>query len=100
MPQLNNQVDEQTIRAMMAAMETCMANTNTAIQSVDAVGSSVPWQGVAASRYRAALQDWVTGAHRVRSGLEQLRQAMNTHHSVSSDAEHEATSMANWYTGA
>jgi hypothetical protein len=96
---LPNTVDEATIRATLAAFETTMANTNAAIQSVEAVSSSVPWTGNAANQYRAALQGWLNGILRVRQGLEMLRQAMSTHLSVSSTAENEAASMARWYTG-
>jgi len=95
MPQ--NQVDEQTIRLTLDAFEQTMARTNAAIQSVDSVSSSVPWQGVAANQYRTALSEWTGGVRKVQSGLEMLRSAMTSHLNVSTNAEDEAASMAKWY---
>ncbi|MEV6810736.1 hypothetical protein [Micromonospora sp. NPDC051296] len=95
--QFQNQVDDATIVNTLNAFETTMANVNAALQSVEAVGSSVPWTGVAANQYRTALQDWSAGVIRVRNGLEQLRTAMTQHLSISSNAEDEASQHAQWY---
>ncbi|WP_146605779.1 hypothetical protein [Micromonospora craterilacus] len=74
-----------------------MASVNAAMQSVDAVGSSLQWRGEAANGYKTALQDWLAGVTQVRTGLEQLREAMSSHLSISSAAEAEATQQARWY---
>lgn len=92
-----NTVDEATITATLNAFESTMAAVNGAMQSVDAVGSSVPWTGVAANQYRTSLADWVSGVQTVRSGLEQLRTAMTTHMNISSNTEDEAAQNAQWY---
>lgn len=92
-----NTVDEATIAATLNAFESTMAAVNGAMQSVDAVGSSVPWTGVAATQYRNSLTEWVGGVQTVRNGLEQLRTAMTTHLNISSNTEDEAAQNAQWY---
>jgi uncharacterized protein YukE len=92
-----NQVDEATIRATLNAFEQTMANVNAAMQSVDAVSSSVPWTGVAANVYRNSLAKWIDGVITVRNGLEQLRTAMSSHLHVSTNAEDEAAAMSQWH---
>ena len=92
-----NAVDKKTINDTLTAFEDTMANTNAAIQAVEAVSSSVPWQGEAAVRYRQALNNWVGGVQQVRNGLEQLRQSMTQHLHISSNAEEEAATMSQWY---
>jgi uncharacterized protein YukE len=94
---LTNTVDDATISATLNAFESTMANVNAAIQSVDAVSSSVQWTGVAANSYRTSLADWIQGVQNVRSGLEQLRTAMTQHLNVSTNAEDEAASHAKWF---
>ncbi|GGM63382.1 hypothetical protein ACFFX1_14205 [Dactylosporangium sucinum] len=94
---LGNSVDEYTITQTLNAFETTMANVNAAIQAVEAVGSSVPWTGVAANKYRTSLSDWINGVQTVKNGLEQLRSSMTQHLSISSNAEDESAQHAQWY---
>lgn len=94
---LANAVDDATITATLNAFESTMAQVNASIQSVDAVSSAVPWSGVAATNYRNSLAEWIGGVQVVRSGLEQLRTAMTQHLNLSTNAEDEAASHANWF---
>ncbi|PTA45182.1 WXG100 family type VII secretion target [Micromonospora sp. RP3T] len=93
-----NQVDQATITQTLSAFETTMADVNAADQSVDAVSSSVPWTGDAATQYRNSLAEWRTGLNDVRRGLEMLRTAMTQHLNISSNVEDEAAQNARWYT--
>ncbi|MET7424485.1 hypothetical protein [Dactylosporangium sp. NPDC005555] len=94
---MSNTVDDATIRATLNAFEVTMADVNAAMQAVDAVSASVQWSGEAANRYRTSLADWITGVKQVRDGLEQLRTAMSQHLNISSNAEDEASTNAQWY---
>ena len=92
-------VDEKTIRDTLTEFEDAFATCSAARMSVDAISSSLPWTGEAATRYRNATQAWMDGLRSVEKGLDMLRSAMTQHLGISANTEELNASHAEWHNG-
>ena len=94
-----NTVHDPTIQQLISAFEVAMADTNAAQAAVDGVSGSLQWQGVAATEYRNALANWISGLNKVKQGLQMLDTSMQQHLKISGNTEDMNASDAKWFAG-
>lgn len=96
-----NNVDDVTIAQVQnqlhQADQECIQAHNAVTTTIDFIGSS--WKGGASDKYKLAIHDWLDGLDKVRGGLHQLIEGMQSHHQTSSQIEEDNAQLGgSWAT--
>ncbi|KWV32372.1 WXG100 family type VII secretion target [Micromonospora rifamycinica] len=95
---LGNEVDEQTIRNTISAMNQTDAQCDAAQRAVDNTSSflDTQWRGEAKTTFTTSIQQWLEGLSKVKQGLLDLNTAMTSHYQTSAQVEQDNALSASW----
>jgi len=86
-------VDTVTTNGMLQAFDTCNADCNTIMNSIDGAVSNLSghWTGDAYKTYNGSMNEWLDGFHKVQTGLQQLNESMNSFRNITNNTESQNT---------
>jgi uncharacterized protein YukE len=89
--------DQATITAMVNAFDECQRECKSIETIVDGAASNLGsnWQSDSASgKFLTAVDEWISGFHQIRQGLDMLNGNMQTYASLTGQTESGSTSYA------